>query len=338
MRLKTFHAENLAAAMELVRQTLGPNAIIVATHEDDANRGARITAAVDPEEQPFDFFSEGASEETLETLTRTLERHRVPNGLTDRLIDAAADSGARETEAVLRDALDALFDFAPLPGAPKAVKTSAGKPLMLVGPPGMGKTAACAKIAARLALAAHGKGGTPPVALISADPVRLGASEQLHAYGDRLGVPVFDASDGPALTKAMAGVPNGVLALIDTPGTNPYDLDDLAHLIELKEAVRPEVVLVLSAGYDADEAADLAAAFRPLAPARLLATGADMTRRLGAVLAAADAGGMQLTDISSAPEIGRGLTPLDGRTLAGLLLPDEDPADKPTAGEEEGGA
>ena len=118
MRLKTFHADTLVSAMELVRQTLGPNAIIVATHEDDANRGARVTAAIDPDDQDFDFFSEGASEETLELLTEVLERHHVPNGIIDRLIDAATDGTDTEPASVLAAALTKVFKFKSLPSGP----------------------------------------------------------------------------------------------------------------------------------------------------------------------------------------------------------------------------
>jgi len=145
MRLKTFHADTLSGAMELVRQTLGPNAIIVATHEDDASRGARVTAAIDPGDQDFDFFSDGASQETLEFLTGVLERHGVPNMLIDRLIDAASDGTDSSPADVLAGALAKVFKFAPLPERP------GGVPIMLIGPPGVGKTVSCAKIAARAA-------------------------------------------------------------------------------------------------------------------------------------------------------------------------------------------
>ncbi len=302
--------------MELVRQTLGPNAIIVATHEDDANRGARVTAAIDPDDQDFDFFSEGASEETLELLTEVLERHHVPNGIIDRLIDAATDGTDTEPASVLAAALTKVFKFKSLPSGP------GGPPLMLIGPPGVGKTVSCAKLAARVALS-HDKEGAPPVNLIAADPVRVGAVDQLRIYAEKLGATLYEAADGPALANVLTKLRRTEMVVIDTPGSNPYEMTDIAHLVELAEAGKTETVLVIAAGRDADEAADLAEAFRPVGPTRLLVTGLDMAKRYGAILSAADAGGLHLSEVSLAPEIGKGLQALDAAGLARLLLPED---------------
>ncbi len=302
--------------MELVRQTLGPNAIIVATHEDDANRGARVTAAIDPDDQDFDFFSEGASEETLELLTEVLERHHVPNGIIDRLIDAATDGTDTEPASVLAAALTKVFKFKSLPSGP------GGPPLMLIGPPGVGKTVSCAKLAARVALS-HDKEGAPPVNLIAADPVRVGAVDQLRIYAEKLGATLYEAADGPALANVLTKLRRSEMVVIDTPGSNPYEMTDIAHLVELAEAGKTETVLVIAAGRDADEAADLAEAFRPVGPTRLLVTGLDMAKRYGAILSAADAGGLHLSEVSLAPEIGKGLQALDAAGLARLLLPED---------------
>lgn len=302
--------------MELVRQTLGPNAIIVATHEDDANRGARVTAAIDPDDQDFDFFSEGASEETLELLTEVLERHHVPNGIIDRIIDAATDGTDTTPVSVLTAALSKVFKFKNLPHAP------GGPPIMLIGPPGVGKTVSCAKLAARVALA-HDKDGAPPVNLIAADPVRVGAVDQLRIYAEKLGAALYEAANGDALANVLTKLRRSEMVIIDTPGSNPYEMADIAHLVEMAEAGKVETVLVLAAGRDAEEAAELAEAFRPVGATRLLMTGLDMAKRYGALLSAADAGGLHLSEVSLAPEIGKGLQALDAAGLARLLLPED---------------
>ena len=44
MRLKTIHARTMQQAIELIREQMGAEAIIVATHEDEGTRGVRVTA------------------------------------------------------------------------------------------------------------------------------------------------------------------------------------------------------------------------------------------------------------------------------------------------------
>lgn len=315
MRLKTFHAETLAAALELVRETLGEGAIIVSTQEDDSGRGARVTAAMEDRDEAFDFFSEGVPPELIERLTDILERHGVPVDLVDRLVQAADETGEADIEMALAGALDRLFEFSALPSGP------GNPPLMLVGPPGVGKTVSCAKLAARAALGAK-PGADVPAVLIAADQVRVGATEQLKAYADLLGARVYVAEDADALVRALSQCRRGEMIVIDTAGANPYDLEEIAHLAELCKSGEPDVALVLTAGRDAEEAADIAKAFRPVGPSRLVTTGIDMARRLGSMLAAADAAGLAIGDVSKAPEIGRGLEPMNPISLARLLLPD----------------
>ncbi|MBP5856112.1 hypothetical protein KAJ83_03765 [Marivibrio halodurans] len=323
MRLKTFHADSLSAAFALVREALGEDAIIVATQEDDEiERGARVTAAVEESEEDGLDQWDGAEDQAdaLERITALLEHHGCPRALTDRLVLAAADTEETDPTLALAGALDQLFAFRPLPEEP------GGKPLLLIGPPGVGKTVTCAKIAARVAISYDERQEQAPVVLIAADPMRVGAVEQLRAYADRLGATLRIAEDASVLSHVLGSCGRRDLVIIDTPGTNPYDLQELAFLIELAEAGEMEPVLLLGAGRDAEEAIDLAKAFRPVEARRLLATGLDLSHRLGALLAAADAGRLAFSDVSRSPRIADGLKPLNPLTLARLLLPDEDAA------------
>lgn len=317
MRLKSFHADSLAAALALAREALGADAIIVATQEDEEpGRGARVTAAIEERDDPaLSDWEAGDRDAALEAVMEVLERHGTPRALTDRLVQAAADSEELDVSLALAGALDRLYAFRPLPDA------AGGKPLMLIGPPGAGKTVTCAKIAARLAVAYEERDEPPPVVLIGADPMRVAAMDQLKAYAARLGARFEAAPDAAALGEALGRCGRRDLVIIDTPGCNPYDLEELAHLVELAAAADVEPVLVLAAGRDAEEAADLATAFRPVEPTRLIATGLDIAHRLGALLAAAEAGRLAFCEASRSPRIAEGLKPLNPLSLARLLLP-----------------
>ena len=63
----------------------------------------------------------------------------------------------------------------------------------------------------------------------------------------------------------------------------------------------------------------------------LIVTQLDIARRVGAMLAAADAGGLVLVGVSLGRKIGDGLRPLDGQSLARLILAPPQPLPKWTA-------
>jgi flagellar biosynthesis protein FlhF len=221
-----------------------------------------------------------------------------------RLTIAAAASGADNDVLALAAALDANLKFA-------ALALSAERPLMLIGPPGAGKSIACAKLAARQALAGRN------ARVVTCDTVRAGAVSQLSSFTEVLGIPLYVIED-PAEFAELAA--DGAPTVIDSPGVNPYnqpELDDLALFIA---AARAETVLVLPAGGDAAEAVDMARAFARLGPRTLLATRLDAANRFGGLLAAAEAADLALAATSVSPFVGDGLHPINPVSLARLLL------------------
>jgi flagellar biosynthesis protein FlhF len=101
----------------------------------------------------------------------------------------------------------------------------------LIGATGVGKTTSTAKIAASFA-ARH---GVANLGLITLDAYRMGAHEQLRAYGRILGVPVHTAHDRASLDDLLELLAAKKLVLIDTAGMAQRDqrtrelLDMLAH-------------------------------------------------------------------------------------------------------------
>ena len=61
MRLKSFYAKTRTEAMQMVRDTLGEDAIIVATREEKAGKAVHVTAAIDPGAPAFELNRTGAA-------------------------------------------------------------------------------------------------------------------------------------------------------------------------------------------------------------------------------------------------------------------------------------
>ncbi len=335
MRLKTFTAPTMTEAMEMVRLEMGSEAIIVSTQDAvtarDSVIGARVTAVrEDPimAELPEAMVDQYGAEpprytgaETNEAIRHGLTYHGTPYHLARRLARAAGIIQASTPTMALAGAFDGAFTFSPVSGLFGNAGHGAPAPrLILIGPPGVGKTITVAKLAARATMA----GARPGV--ISTDTQRAGGVEQLAAFTRILKIDLKQASDGPALAHLLEDIDTDQPVIIDTPGINPFRDDEMAHLGSLLAATGAEIMLVLAAGTDALESADLAIEFADLGATRLLVTRLDMARRLGGILAAADAAGLSFSDVSITPNIAEGINPINPVSLARLIMPQREEA------------
>ena len=313
MRLKTFSAPSMNEAMKLVKDHLGDDAIIVSTQKGDGGVGVRITAAM--EEDAFDDFTDDAFEEGIaeEDIADALAQHGVPPELCDRLVRAATAMDTDDPLLALAGALDQVFTFQPL--APKT-KKGAGRAVVLVGLPGAGKTVTAAKIATRAVLR------ETTVNVVTTDTVRAGGYDQLAAFTRLLKLDLKSAETPNALRKAMNGANGEDLTVVDCAGGNPFDEDDVRDQVALLRACDgAEVAFVIAAGGDPMESAEIAEAYAAMGARGLIATRIDIARRLGGVLAAADAGRLNLAEVGIGSDVAEGLAPLNPISLARLLLP-----------------
>ena len=286
MRLKLYQATSPQAAMALIRAELGDEALILSTRK--VVGGVEIAAAREdvPTHAPIPVNPATA---------HCLAFHGVPELLADRL-----------SRGDLAETLDSVLRFTPLPLA-------AGElPLMFAGPPGAGKTLTVARLATRLVM----EGQKPMV--ITADGRRAGAAEQLAAFTRLLGLDLVVASQPVSLARALARRREGEPVLIDLPGISPFDALQSAELATLAAAAQAQVALVLPAGMDQMEARETADGFAALGAAFLIATRLDVARRLGCVLAAAEAG-LALAEAGVGPGAADGMVPMRPRMLASLL-------------------
>lgn len=281
----------MADAMAAVRAELGEDAVILGSRP--VAEGIEVTAALEPEEPVI--IPPEAPVPAAAAIAGPLGFHGLPAALAMRLAAEPIES-----------ALARAFAFADLPDA-------ALRPLLLAGPPGAGKTLSCAKIAARMVLA-----GQRPL-VISCDDQRAGATEQLAAFTRVLGLHLLLAPGAGTLAKAVARRAPGQPVLIDSAGCDPLAPDQADLLRGLAAAAQAELLVVLPAGLDPAEAADAAQGFAALGARHMLPTRLDIARRLGGVLAGAEAGRLALTEAGIGPDVAGGLARLTPAFLAARL-------------------
>lgn len=154
----------------------------------------------------------------------------------------------------------------------------------LVGPTGVGKTTTVAKLAARFAV----KYGTSQLGLITLDAYRVGAHEQLRAYGRILGAPVHPAQDAVTLRELLTSMAGKRLVLIDTGGISQRD-ERLGEMLEMLSqagsAQRPvQRVLLLNAASHAETLDAVAHAWCARESGGAILTKLDEAARIGGAL------------------------------------------------------
>ena len=325
MRLKSFHARTVSEAMRQVRAALGDDAIIVATREEEGG-GVRLTAAIEDDDasppagsapsaagynrRPAPHVEEAP--DVAQILCDALYDHGTPAVISEKLIDAIEGMDIDDPLLALGAALDATFTFQPLSDG----RTE--RPLMLVGPPGSGKTLAVAKLAARAVFRNR------TVGVITTDTVRAGGVEQLAAFTRLMRLKLLTVEDELSLADALDVNRAADQVVIDTAGRNPFDAEDMDELRRMITRTQVEPVLVIPAGTDALEAAEIGNLFRAIGVRRVLVTRLDLTRRFGSILAAVYESRLNFCDVSISPKVADGLTPLNPVALARLMMPNHE--------------
>lgn len=336
MRLRTFTAPTVPAAMDMVRAALGEDAIILSTGKHNGV-SVTITAAVDTRDEIEMADRIAVGENTQPTrraapqqpasdlrfeIQNVLRFHNLPDMFVSRLVQKVSEqdlsaatalhkiSGTRDARHLHKLAMEKLmgscFEFAPLPF------DSAELRIMLVGAPGAGKTLTIAKLAARMAMDKR------PLTVITTDNKRAGGIEQLKAFTDILGLELQVATSRAELSKLLASAESRVL--VDTAGCNPYEIEELEELESLATVGGIEPVLVLPAGGDCMEAIDVIETFSAIPIKRMLITRADTARRFGSILASAGMHNLAFANASHSASIIDPLHPADATLLAELLL------------------
>ena len=345
MQIKTFLARDMKEALSAMRAEMGEDAIIVAS--ETLKDGTVLLRAGIEEAQALAHAAEEAlkRDSTLETSTvisrfaafearyrenllsrlrgsrpnttmraaafdrqmlmEILMAHRTPETIARTLVEDADRSGLADMTLSLASALD------------KSMRVDAfdvGKcgAILLIGPPGSGKTAVAAKLAAQNSLAGC------PVVLAQTDLDTAGHWARLESFAGVMKARVVRAAAPNILADAIqqASASNGLL-IADTAGWDPREPLPREVLPFLSMGTM-EPVGVISAATDAEEAAEIAAALVKLGAGRMIVTGLDLSRRRGSLLAIALAGGT-IAQVTGSPYLADGLETLTPMALARMV-------------------
>lgn len=276
MNIKRFFASDNRQAMQQVRKTLGPDAVIISNRQTDD--GVEIIAALEidaerlaasaskvpakprpkpqaqakpsarPEPEVSDFNLEEKPDGTIERMNDEINRLRslLENQITSMNVGQWTKNSPIRIKlynqltkigldpSIVTSLIAQVEDNEDLATASRKVLglltqqistreesiISQGGVVVLLGPSGSGKTTTLAKLAAQFIM----EHSTREVVFISADNSRVGAHEQLLAYGRLFGIPVLRAREESELEEVIAATADKRLVLVDRGSLTPQQL------------------------------------------------------------------------------------------------------------------
>lgn len=160
------------------------------------------------------------------------------------------------------------------------------KVFVVLGPTGIGKTTTIAKIAALY-------GTVPPedirkdVNIISLDSYRVGAFEQMEAFGKALGIAVYRAENPEEFVSKIDELSDLDILLIDTIGKSPKDADLGRRLDSFLSELNPDDTKFYLALSSTMKESDMERAYEQFSPygiSSVIITKVDETVALGNIL------------------------------------------------------
>ena len=294
MKLSTFTAENAHAAVRVVQENLGPDAVIVNVRQLPAQGISRllnrqghieVTACVPDQSPPVhavqpgsndyvpfgDQVEAGAPAQRVEHRWKSvawLESLGLLPEFADRL-----EAKLRQSHGLLpppspiaewnlvRDSLATFWR------APHRDLEEKGRPHVFIGPAGAGKTTVILKWLTSAVLRGERKARCWRL-----DGETVNTSEFLSLHGELLGVPVERFWTGAEVTED--------LLFVDLPGVETHDAAGMKQLREQLQALpAPHVHLVLNAAYDTELLFEQFRAFAAFLPENLIFTHLDEEHR-----------------------------------------------------------
>src|SRR3989338_1874194 len=302
-------------AMDLIRKEMGPHAVIVSSV--DAKTGVEVTAALDTNDENEALSQApvgevGSALFRLNQLFLLCELHRLTERFRDHWLETVASYGQTQ-EDVVAEALSTLVAF----DHKLLFEPSYKEPLVFIGPHGSGKTVSLTKTAIMYLTQGYN------VRLFTTDTSKASAYLQLKTYADAMGKDVECVATRDELRKLFANA-SGEIILIDTPGINPYDAQELYQIKDILSGLPARTFLTLPAGLDAKESSEIADRMSQLRPNALIVTRCDCAKNLSGPLSAAYDANLALCVYGEAAELVSTLKPLTPQKYLELMTRIED--------------
>ncbi|MDR0390125.1 MAG: signal recognition particle protein, partial [Spirochaetaceae bacterium] len=192
--------------------------------------------------------------------------------------------------------------------------------ILMLGLQGSGKTTSSAKLALRLK-----KEGRKPL-LVACDLIRPAAIEQLSVLGEQAGIPVFKDEGAKDTVKVYQGALSWArknlvdTMIIDTTGRLQIDEVMMAELARLKNACKPDELLLVADAMTGQSAVDIARTFdEKIGLSGVILTKFDSDTRGGAALSLKTITGKPLKFVGTG-EKSEDLEPFYPERIAGRIL------------------
>lgn len=322
MKIRRFTAEGMPEALELVKNELGEDAVILATRKVTGAAGKltlEITAAVDEQDVseppvpqtdiPQEAIKDKAAFDTLEDM---LQKHGIMPEIREKILTAVDALGSTDFDHF--DALDMVLGKM-VPFTLPARALPKGKAHLFIGPTGSGKTTTLCKLAVDRRISRHSIG------FITMDNQKVGAYEQLSIYADAMKERAYMVRNGEEFEAAVEDMGERDFLFIDTPGVNPFDKKQISRLKEKINGlgIEPIVHLIMPAHLHPQEMAAIAPALAELHPQNVIFTKIDETSYYGGIINAAIMSGLKMGYIADGPKVPDNLCEVDSTLLAQKL-------------------
>lgn len=343
MQIKRFEAKNMTTALRMVKEELGPEAVILSARSLRKGKGffgslkyagVEVSAAIDnplpgikndralPGQDPYRRFNKRRIEESRPTRPRddttrskypsasrnsrsryslrnksssrdsnralsSLYQHillqEVDRGIASELIEEIRRIPAAEEILSNDDIKSHLSSLLEEMGV--AVEGNPfvnGRPTIMafVGTTGVGKTTTIAKLAARQV-----NQGNKSVGLITIDNYSIAAIQQLETYARIIGIPLEPAANADELKKAVKRFKNKEIILIDTPGINPKNQDQIQEIKACLAGISGlKTQLIMSATTKEKDCIAISEAFKGIGIHQILFTKTDESSIFGNIV------------------------------------------------------